>query len=1151
MTADLAATDAAARAQALDVTRSWLVQAPAGSGKTELLVQRILALLAIVDEPERIVAATFTVKAAHEMRARVMRALTEARAATPPKSPHHQQTLALAAAVLARDAQRGWQLLDYPGRMDIGTIDALAQRIAHQAPITSALGSVPPVDTEARRLHRAAAVAALASATADDHAWHTVLVHFDNNAEAIVSMLAALLARRDQWLPAVGALKEPAARAALEQALASDVAAVLAEVESAWGEAGVDANVPLLAEMRQLLQYAAQHRPDDAEFAALAAHASLPLPHPDALVHWRTLGNFLLVKGGAKFRAKLDSKLGFPAIGSGAGSGERRAMNEQARAWFERAQAQPGLAELVDRARRLPDPQYTDSARALIDALIDVLPRVVAQLMVTFGDEGACDFTEVTLRALAALGDPEAPSEVLLAHDVRIEHLLVDEFQDTSQVQLALLSRLTAGWAAGDGRTLFAVGDPMQSIYRFRAADVRIFLQAAAEGVIGNVGVGTLRLARNFRSQARLVDEVNTVFPRVLARQTRVQRAEVAFAAAAAAVAATADELTFDLVRTADDEAAIVVAHVRSALAAGMRDVAILARARGHFAAIHAALRGAGIAYQAVKLESLAERPVTLDLLWLTRALTQPAERLAWLAVLRAPWCGLALPDLLALANAATHRPLGVVAREADSQALLSPEGAARLARLVNAIADASKHAELPLPMRVRAAWLALGGPACYGHAANLEAAAVDRDAAEAFFVQLARHARGGDLPDWERFCQSIATLQADAPAAADTRVKLMTLHAAKGLEFDAVILPGLDRRTRGSETRLLRLRTRGTGLIVGSPPPRASTGDDAIERYLLDVEKDEERAELARLLYVGFTRARHRLHLVARASTQLDRTTGAWQWSEPGSSSALGALWPALAQRAPAPWQAGGAADTTPDVAADPAPLPLQRLPVAYRGLAHYVDGPASVAEDAATHASDEPDTADPSSAPVYDWARATSAVVGTIVHRVLVQVAAEGLAHWPLSRVDGLCARITAELKSAGVPAGEHADASERILQSLRNSLDDERGRWLFDASHTEAASEWALTARTADGVQRLVLDRTFVSGGMRWIVDFKIARHEGGGMAEFMARERERHRPQLERYASAVAHLDARPITLALYYPLLRQFVSFPWSGHAAEG
>ena len=196
--------------------------------------------------------------------------------------------------------------------------------------------------------------------------------------------------------------------------------------------------------------------------------------------------------------------------------------------------------------------------------------------------------------------------------------------------------------------------------------------------------------------------------------------------------------------------------------------------------------------------------------------------------------------------------------------------------------------------------------------------------------------------------------------------------------------------------------------------------------------------------------------------------------------------------------------------------------------------------AEDAAFLATDEP---------VYDWAHATAAVIGTVVHRLFAQIASEGLDRWPLARVDTLAPRLAAEFKSAGVPASEQADAVLRVVTSLRNTLDDERGRWLLDGAHVDAASEWALTAAVGDGAQHLVLDRSFVAEGVRWIVDFKTSRHEGGGLAQFLAREQERHRPQLERYARAVARLDTRPIMLALYYPLLREFLSFPWSADAA--
>jgi ATP-dependent exoDNAse (exonuclease V) beta subunit len=122
--ADLAA-DAAARARALDEKRSFLVQAPAGSGKTELLIQRFLALLTVVDRPERIVAMTFTRKAAGEVRQRIVNALAEAEAGGPPETPHKRLTWELATKALAQDARQGWHLTQHPARLAVQTIDAI------------------------------------------------------------------------------------------------------------------------------------------------------------------------------------------------------------------------------------------------------------------------------------------------------------------------------------------------------------------------------------------------------------------------------------------------------------------------------------------------------------------------------------------------------------------------------------------------------------------------------------------------------------------------------------------------------------------------------------------------------------------------------------------------------------------------------------------------------------------------------------------------------------------------------------------------------------------------------------------------------------------------------------------------------------------
>src|SRR5688572_29624784 len=156
----------------------------------------------------------------------------------------------------------------------------------------------------------------------------------------------------------------------------------------------------------------------------------------------------------------------------------------------------------------MPPERYTDYQWEVLEAILKLLPLAAAHLKVVFGERGEADFTEVSQGAVRALGHPDAPTDLLLALDYRIKHILVDEFQDTSLSQWELLSLLTSGWLPGDGRTLFFVGDPMQSIYRFREAQVALFLRACERGM-GSVQLEKLLLSTNFRSQRNLIGFFN------------------------------------------------------------------------------------------------------------------------------------------------------------------------------------------------------------------------------------------------------------------------------------------------------------------------------------------------------------------------------------------------------------------------------------------------------------------------------------------------------------------------------------------------------------------------------------------------------------------------------------------------------------------
>ena len=398
-TAQKTIADAGERARALDPRRSFIVQAPAGSGKTELLVRRYLKLLNVVGRPEEILAITFTRKAAAEMKRRVLQGLP---------------------SVLASDA-----IADIAPRLRVQTIDALCSSLTRQMPVLARFGAQPEIVEDARELYDEAARRVLGLEPANAPA-ERLLAHLDNHVDIARGLIASMLARRDQWLRKTG--RAPA-RGELEAAFAVE-------------------RERHVARAREL--------------------------HPDA---------------SPELAAELLTQ-----------KGEWRKRNKTAQALEGNEPLRFALGALL----ALPPAAYSNAQWEALSAMLELLPRAVAELMVVFAERGQADFTEIAQGAVRALGEPDAPTDLLLSLDVRLQHILVDEFQDTSISQWELLERLTAGWRCddrgGDGRTVFAVGDPMQSIYRFREAEVGLFLRARHTGIAG-VPLEPLRLSTNFRAR--------------------------------------------------------------------------------------------------------------------------------------------------------------------------------------------------------------------------------------------------------------------------------------------------------------------------------------------------------------------------------------------------------------------------------------------------------------------------------------------------------------------------------------------------------------------------------------------------------------------------------------------------------------------------
>lgn len=1117
-----APADSSARERALDPERSFLVQAPAGSGKTGLLTQRILRLLAGVEAPEEILALTFTRKAAAEMRRRVIEALAAA-AGPAPRDPHEHTTWELAGAALARDAEQGWHLSAHPSRLRIQTLDSLCASIVRQRPAATGMGLAPAPADDGEPLYREAARAALADIVHGHQAgrdYARLLRHQNNELERLEGLLASILARREQWLPLL--LDDGRTRRRhLERALCAATEAGLATVRRQVPAATADDLVSLAAFAGGRLRDEAPDKP----IARLAGLRGLPGDSADELPRWQGLADLLLTREGSWLKSP-NARHGLPGQSAGRDAGEKARfaqMKARHHALVGELAAVPGLRESLDFVRRLPPPAYTDDQWAVAEALFSLLKLAAAQLQLVFARRRCVDFVAMAAAAQRALGEADDPSDLALALDARISHILVDEFQDTSMTQFRLLRKLVAGWQPDDGRTLFLVGDPMQSIYGFREAEVGLFLQVRDHG-LGDLRPEFLRLVANFRSRPAVLDWVNGVFPAVMPAPADEDplAGAIAYAPAEARRGAGGPDCGVTLhgwcPRDDAAEADRVAALVREAGASG--DVAVLVRSKGHLAAVARRLKAVGVAFQAVEIEQLGDAPVIQDLQSLTRALLHPADRVAWLSVLRAPWCGATLADLHLLAEPA-EATIWERLEDPEVLAAVSADGSARLRRVRDVLGAAlAGRGRRPLRRWVEGVWLALGGPAALRERSEADAAAV-------FFELLAALEDEADTLDAERLAERVGRLFAPPDARAGNRVQLMTLHKSKGLEFDTVIVPGLGKKPRPDTEPLLRWLPQSgpdADLILAPISARAEEREP-IGRYVKAMSERRSAYEQGRLLYVAATRTRERLHLLGHVRTSEQR-----EQPYPEKSSLLALLWPAVGEAFAAAVAPGApAADREPHD-----PPTIRRLPADWRLPAHL---PADI--DLPAAAADEP----PPTGVEFEWAAPEARLVGTVVHRLLLRIAREGPAQWDEARLASLRPATVAALVGLGAARDHAGRLARRVHEALARTLADERGRWLL-AGHAEARSEWPLSG-VLDGVLvEAVIDRSFVDErGVRWIVDYKTGRHEGADLEGFLDRERERYAPQLQRYARLLSARERRPLRLGLYFPLLGGWREWP--------
>lgn len=1123
---------------------SFIVEAPAGAGKTELLTQRYLKLLASVNEPEEIIALTFTNKAAAEMRNRILLSLEGAQNETLETAPHKLKTRELANAALSQSNAKQWEILTQPSRLRISTIDALCSSLTRQMPLLSKFGGQPAVsdDTESHYAEAARrAISHIMHETDVNDTVTTALRFMDNNSEKLAALLAKMLARRDQWLPLavqMHGLDTEEMSANTERALQHLIAEALQPVLTILSPQVQSALMPLV-------RYAVNNLSEDSELSPLLDWQFTLCADAEDLIQWQALANFLVTKTEKTYRKSLTKNNGFPATEEG------RSKKEEFLAIVNTLENSKLIANLFE----LPAIATLADSQAVIQALTKLLMLAATHLWAVFQSAGEVDFVAIAQSAQLALENEQGVTDLALKLDYKISHLLIDEFQDTSPVQMSLIEKLIEGWQPDDGRTLFCVGDPMQSIYRFRKADVSLFLQATEFG-IGHLPLTRLQLSRNNRSHPAVIGWINQAFQKVFPAEDNINQGAISYRAFTATRPIVEYEgvrlhpLILEASNSDDEESEIESLNVKQIEAAYVADlivnlraevsgsntnkIAVLVRNRSHLSELVSEIRRnyPQLKFQAVEIEHLNDRQTVQDAFSLVCALHHRADRIHWLNLLRAPWCGLTLMDLHTLAANNHRATIWQLMHDEARLRNISDDGLLRLNHVKSILASAfSGQGRMPIRRWLESTWLQLGGGKCLIDAGD------NRDV-QAFFDLVEKISRRGHV-NIAALELGMQKLYAKPDIDADDSLQFLTIHKSKGLEFDTVILPALNRQPRHADNELVLWQEvmiqHHLHLIAAPFTPKSANKRNApvcLYDYLKALEKERADNEIVRLLYVAATRTQRQLHVIASVKKNSKGEI------KPIANSLLKVLWPAVEEdfNRAEPLELNNASSEVLDISQFKPQLQRLESSEFVQGLLGDVTMQHPKKDNLTVNYSGQ--TNSNLNLPIANLG-ANSVTVdihrhcGILAHIYMQLFATSDLNAWNLERLKDCQAAMQKWLMQQGHVAHVSQQGAAQVLAALQTTLLSEDGQWVLQ-KHTEAANELSLMRLQEVGVKNHVIDRTFIENvhdgkKVRWIVDYKLVSFDET-MDPMQAAET--HRPQLERYAGLFVE-EGLPIKKAVLF------------------
>jgi len=383
------------------------------------------------------------------------------------------------------------------------------------------------------------------------------------------------------------------------------------------------------------------------------------------------------------------------------------------------------------------------------------------------------------------------------------------------------------------------------------------------------------------------------------------------------------------------------------------------------------------------------------------------------------------------------------------------------------------------------------------------------------FLLFVESQSEGNDILDFVKFSEKLSQFYSSNQSKTQNPVEIMTIHKAKGLEFDYVFIPGIESVPNRDASQLMlwleRPYSEGVDLLL-APRKANSVKMDPIYQYVDKKSKEKSRYEQARLLYVAITRAKIRCELMACVTYDEKNS----KFKSPHSQSFLALLWDDFQQSLPK----GLDNPVLPQHPLEQKQDVMYRLKSSWRldeSLARHLS-PLEVPEGL-----NRPEVV-----------KGAEHYVGTLIHRILCQIANEGIEHWAVTELLHYIPRWGSLLLEQGVHPGYIKDALHKVKKAIEMTLEDKVGRWIL-SSHLGSHNEWSLVEPGFNRFMNRVIDRAFIDEtGIRWIIDYKTGL-SGCVTEEAVSLEIQKYRDQLTTYAKILQKYEKRKINTALYFPL----------------